>query len=406
MRACALAHAASACLLLLIVANVLVAASAAKYAPRSHPKLNSDAKSEDAPGVDVHAPSAAESQTLKRKRKLFSSTCLRLSNDSLDGRQKNIFCRRRQSVNSESRTKRANASKFDALRQSNTPHWFKRIPNKLKQKALASTSIFHVVATSNATSESVQNASTVAGVNASASDDSKVEEKKPSMSLEKVRMDVLGRLEDEQQHQAQQQHQSIHGSANRSSSIPLLHRSTEEMLTKGVNYASAELGAKIVASNVEGKHASALLLAEEERYWMSPCSANRSVVIELAENVLVKSITLMHNEYYSSISRAVLLQGAQIMPTDRCVVICDRLSSYIFQHAGISPVFSNAKVHRWITLGLLAVDNMRGAQSYSIPSPVELRYLSLQMHGSYGKETFCTMSGVQVRFLLYMRFVA
>jgi hypothetical protein len=56
--------------------------------------------------------------------------------------------------------------------------------------------------------------------------------------------------------------------------------------------------------------------------------------------------------------------------------------------------------HRWVTLGLLAVENIRGAQTYNIPSPVELRYLSLQMHGSYGKETFCTMSGVQVRLKL------
>jgi hypothetical protein len=56
---------------------------------------------------------------------------------------------------------------------------------------------------------------------------------------------------------------------------------------------------------------------------------------------------------------------------------------------------------RWVNLGLLAVENIRGAQAYNIPSPVELRYLSLQMHGSYGKETFCTMSGVQVYFLLW-----
>ena len=54
---------------------------------------------------------------------------------------------------------------------------------------------------------------------------------------------------------------------------------------------------------------------------------------------------------------------------------------------------------RWVTLGLLAVENIRGAQAYNIPSPIELRYLSLQMHGSYGKETFCTMSGVQVSVL-------
>jgi hypothetical protein len=172
---------------------------------------------------------------------------------------------------------------------------------------------------SNASCGSFNNVSRVTAVNVSVPDEGKVEERKVSMNLEKVRMDVLGRLEEEQQQQQQQQ-QPVHGSANRSSSIILIHRSTGDIPSKGVNYASAELGAKIVSSNAEGKHASALLLAEEERYWMSPCSANRSVVIELAENVLVNSITLTHNEYYSSISRAVLLQGAQILPTDRWVL--------------------------------------------------------------------------------------
>jgi hypothetical protein len=62
-------------------------------------------------------------------------------------------------------------------------------------------------------------------------------------------------------------------------------------------------------------------------------------------------------------------------------------------------LYRDALLGRWITLGLLSVENIRGAQAYSIPSPVELRYLSLQMHGSYGKETFCTMSSVQVNVL-------
>ena len=201
--------------------------------------------------------------------------------------------------------------------QSKMPHWLILALRKHRAKSALSNATLDPASPSNASCGSFNNASRVTAVNVSVPDEGKVEERKVSMNLEKVRMDVLGRLEEEQQ---QQQQQPVHGSANRSSSIILIHRSTGETPTKGVNYASAELGAKIVSSNAEGKHASALLLAEEERYWMSPCSANRSVVIELAENVLVNSITLTHNEYYSSISRAVLLQGAQILPTDRWVL--------------------------------------------------------------------------------------
>jgi hypothetical protein len=309
--------------ILMIVSNALVAAAASNYVAPSHQNIV-DPKSDDAPARADRSPKSHSDDQLRKKMHLkLYLACTPELNILFHGKIKQKHCPRRTKPHSRGSPPGAGEFHDEWQMQSKVPHWINLARMKYREKSALRNSTFHSAAHSNATSASTSTDSRVAPVNSSAPEEGKGEEKKLSMNLEKVRMDVLGRMEEEQQlaqqQQQQQQQQPVQGSANRSSSIPLIHRSTEETLNKGVNYASAALGAKIVSSNAEGKHSSALLSAEEERYWMSPCSANRSVVIELAENVLVKSITLAHNEYYSSISRAVLLQGAQILPTDKCL---------------------------------------------------------------------------------------
>ena len=328
-------HASSACifLILMVVGNASMAAAADNSVPPFHQNVSI---SDSTRGIDSQQASfASESHPLKRKKSPLKSnmTCAPLSNDLFDAKLKQKKCKRLKKSSSASPRMGMHVFKAGSELQSKVPHWLNLIRKKNREPSANATKDLEAATFSTATSVSALNVSRIADANVSSPDEGKVEERKPTMSLEKVRMDVLGRLEDEQQQQQQQQQQTVHGSANRSSSIPLIHRSNEESITKGVNYASAALGAKIVSSNVEGKHAVALLLSEEERYWMSPCSANRSVVIELAESVLVQSITLMHNEYYSSISRAVLLQGAQILPTDRCVVVSRAVSLTVRRQA-------------------------------------------------------------------------
>jgi hypothetical protein len=299
-----------------MVGNVFVVTSAENSV--SQLRLNSSISLSESGDSASLGHVSQQSEMMRKKWPVKTNmTCVSLSVDLFDVKLTPKQCKRRKKSRAVSSKMAPDSSKTGVQLESKVPHWLVLVRKKHRGAAAHTEQDLEHTTLLNASSVSSQNASRVSDVNASAPDEGKLEEKKPSMNLEKVRMDVLGRLEDEQQHQQQQ---AVHGSVNRSSSIPLIHRSTEEATTKGVNYASAALGAKIVSSNIEGKHASALLLAEEERYWMSPCSANRSVVIELAENVLVQSITLMHNEYYSSISRAVLLQGAQIMPTDRFVL--------------------------------------------------------------------------------------
>jgi hypothetical protein len=312
--------------LLLIITNVCVATVMADVAPESQQNMvKADSESEEPPARAAGAQAEFQPLQFKRTRLKWNASCMRSSQDFLYGKLKQKNCTLRRWSRAVGPRMGACDLHTAARLPSHVPAWLSMKLRKRKDKFGFGNATITSATVLNATSGATNNASRVAGVNASVPDDGKVEEKRTLSNADKVRLDALGRSEEEQQQQQPQQQQQQQQQpqqqqqqpANRSSSIPLIHRSTDEAFTKGVNYASAALGAKIVSSNVEGKHASALLLDEEERYWMSPCSANRSVVIELAESVLVKSITLMHNEYYSSISRAVLLQGAQIMPTDR-----------------------------------------------------------------------------------------
>jgi hypothetical protein len=313
--------------MLLIVTKVCLPTVMADAVPESHQNLvKADSESEEMLTQAVGSKKAA-CQLIQRKctRLKVHTTLMHSTKEFLYGKLKQNHCKRSQELHAAAPRNWSHALHTAALLPSSVPIWLHVKLRQRKDKSAFANATINSATFSNATSGAASNASRVADVNVSTPDDGRAEETRPSSNPDKARLDPLGRLEEEQPQQLQQQQQqqqqqlqqSSHGSANRSSSIPLIHRSNDETLTKGVNYASAALGAKIVSSNVEGKHASALLLDEEERYWMSPCSANRSVVIELAESVLVKSITLMHNEYYSSISRAVLLQGAQVMPTDR-----------------------------------------------------------------------------------------
>ena len=51
------------------------------------------------------------------------------------------------------------------------------------------------------------------------------------------------------------------------------------------NYASERNGAKVLAANREAKHASAVLSADVDSYMISPCAADKWLVVELSQEV-------------------------------------------------------------------------------------------------------------------------
>ena len=58
------------------------------------------------------------------------------------------------------------------------------------------------------------------------------------------------------------------------------------------NYASERNGAKVLAANREAKHASAVLTSDVDSYMISPCAADKWLVIELCQEARARCMPL------------------------------------------------------------------------------------------------------------------
>jgi hypothetical protein len=66
------------------------------------------------------------------------------------------------------------------------------------------------------------------------------------------------------------------------------------------NYASVDCAASIVATNPEAKNAGHILSNSKDKYMLNICEAKKYVVVELCEEILVDTIVLANNEFFSS----------------------------------------------------------------------------------------------------------
>ena len=75
------------------------------------------------------------------------------------------------------------------------------------------------------------------------------------------------------------------------SSSPTVTEETAEtkedplIIPKRINYASVDKGAVILATNKEGKNAENILNENADKYFQSPCSDRRWIVLQLSEDV-------------------------------------------------------------------------------------------------------------------------
>ncbi|CAI9094340.1 OLC1v1030065C2 [Oldenlandia corymbosa var. corymbosa] len=135
------------------------------------------------------------------------------------------------------------------------------------------------------------------------------------------------------------------------------------------NYASASKGAKVVAFNKDARGASNILGRDHDKYLLNPCSAKEKyVVIELADETSIDAVKIANFEHYSSNFKEFKLLGSLVYPTDT-----------------------------WISLGTFVAENVKHAQCFELPDPVNsVRYLKLVLLSHYGKEFYCALSFVEV----------
>ncbi|RKP09946.1 UNC-like C-terminal-domain-containing protein [Thamnocephalis sphaerospora] len=80
------------------------------------------------------------------------------------------------------------------------------------------------------------------------------------------------------------------------------------------NYASFDCAALVVATNPEAKGSSAILFSSKEQYMLNRCMAEKFVVVELCDDILVDTVMLANHEFFSS-----MFKDFRISVSDRYV---------------------------------------------------------------------------------------
>ncbi|KAM9919830.1 hypothetical protein OXX59_007656 [Metschnikowia pulcherrima] len=136
------------------------------------------------------------------------------------------------------------------------------------------------------------------------------------------------------------------------------------------NYASVDCAATIVKTNSDAKGASAILTEVKDSYLLNKCStANKYVVIELCQDILVESVVMGNFELFSSMFRQVKFSVSDRFPVTK----------------------------GWHELGSHEAQNIRDVQTFTIENPlIWARYLKIEIVSHYGNEFYCPISLVRV----------
>lgn len=154
---------------------------------------------------------------------------------------------------------------------------------------------------------------------------------------------------------------NVNGSSN---VVHLRHQNQDERF----DFADVSHGAKLVACNKDAKGASNLLVPDKDKYLRNPCSVDKFVVIELAEETLVDTVVIGNLEFHSSnLKNFELLGSPEVYPTDD-----------------------------WRFLGGFEADNVRHVQKFTLPEPKWIRTLKVRLLSHYGSEFYCTLSVLQI----------
>lgn len=154
-----------------------------------------------------------------------------------------------------------------------------------------------------------------------------------------------------------------------SSSIPRPPESDESDHDRDrFNYAAFDAGAKMLATSPGMKKASAILVADDDRYLMVPCNApHKSFVIQLSEDIIIDTIELGNLEHYASSIRDFEILGSATHPTSN-----------------------------WLLLGSFTALDSAQKQVFTLPSREWVRFIKLRWTSHYGDEYYCTLTYLRV----------
>lgn len=142
---------------------------------------------------------------------------------------------------------------------------------------------------------------------------------------------------------------------------------TPEDLRDRFNYASMECGASVLSANREARETSSILVTSKDRYLLTPCSANKWVVVELCEEIGMQILGLVNYEFFSSMFKDFQVFGANKYPTSQ-----------------------------WQFLGNFTAQNVRRLQYFVLQEPAWYKYIKIQFLTHHGSEHYCPLSELRV----------
>ncbi|EMR08606.1 hypothetical protein PNEG_03082 [Pneumocystis murina B123] len=144
-----------------------------------------------------------------------------------------------------------------------------------------------------------------------------------------------------------------------------------ESLKERFNYASVDCAANVLRANVEAKGISSILSSDNDFYMLNKCSAaNKFVIVELCNDILIDTIVLGNLEFFSSTFK------------DFRVSVSDRY-----------PI----KETQWKELGIFTATNIKDVQTFMISNPlIWSKYLRIDFLTHYGDEFYCPVTLLRV----------
>ncbi|GFH55973.1 hypothetical protein CTEN210_12449 [Chaetoceros tenuissimus] len=183
--------------------------------------------------------------------------------------------------------------------------------------------------------------------------------------------ETAGNQEEEEKDATEAEDSNENDTAPSSEHISENAEEDEDKTNIAIDYSSKSTGALIIDKSKNFKGTSNLLNPDKDKYAMIPCDqgdAVKYVTIGLSEDILVKTIKLVSNERYSSLTKRFQVLGSQDMSTWEDMGTFDA-----------KPWYKENK-----------------QQTFELESPSWARYLKFRFLDHYGDEHYCAYTQISV----------
>ncbi|KAJ8903093.1 hypothetical protein NDN08_006408 [Rhodosorus marinus] len=150
--------------------------------------------------------------------------------------------------------------------------------------------------------------------------------------------------------------------------LPSVEGWDQRLESHRVNFASVDLGARVLDFSGGSLGVSNILRRDADSYMLCPCRDRlRFVVVELSEEIVVEAVEISNQEYYSSSPEQVLLLGSGRYPCEK-----------------------------WKRLGLFDFDSVIQKQALVLENSSIARYLKIVFIGNHKNAYYCPITEVRV----------